>query len=101
MRALVKAALRGRASHDALRVGEVRVASAGDRSIAITRLAGARRAFVAVNPGDAPAELALGSAGGADGLQQLDLPGISGGRMTDGGGSIVLPAMGGAVLVDS
>ncbi len=99
-RALVRAALQARASHDALRSGEVSVAEAGDRSVAISRLAGGRRAIVAVNAGDGPVELVLGSAGGAGGLRQLVLPGITGGRITDGGGALVLPAMGGAVLVD-
>jgi cyclomaltodextrinase / maltogenic alpha-amylase / neopullulanase len=99
-RALVKAAIRARADHEALRRGDVRVAAAGDRAVAISRLAGGRRALVAVNAGDGPVELSLGSAGGADGFRQLDLPGISGARITDGGGEIALPAMGGAVFVD-
>jgi cyclomaltodextrinase / maltogenic alpha-amylase / neopullulanase len=99
-RALVRAAIHARVGHEALRHGEVRVAAAGHRSVAISRLAGGRRAIVAVNAGDEPAELDLGPAGGANGLHQLELAGMSGGRITDGGGSVVLPAMGGAVFVD-
>jgi hypothetical protein len=53
---------------------------------------------VAVNAGDAPVELDLASAGGAEGLHSLDLPGMSPGLITDGGASIVLPPMGGAIL---
>ena len=99
-RALVRSAIRARAAHDALRGGEVGVVAAGDRSIAISRLAGGRRAVVAVNAGDDTVELDLAASGGGEGLRALDLSGISGGRMADGGGAIVLPAMGGAVLVD-
>jgi cyclomaltodextrinase len=99
-RALVKAAIGARRDHQALRTGEVGVAAAGDRSVAISRQSGGRRAIVAINAGEAPAELDLGSVGGGGGLRQLDLPGMTGGRVADGGGAIVLPALGGAVLVD-
>ena len=99
-RALVQATIRERARHDALRFGEVGIAGAGDRSVAISRRADGGRAIVAVNAGDGQVELDLGSAGGAEGLRQVDLTGVSGGRLVDGGGAIVLPAMGGAVLVD-
>ena len=99
-RNLVRAAVQARAAHEALRAGEVRIAATRDRSVAISRLAGGRRAIVAVNAGDEPVELDLGSAGGAEGLRRLELPGLGGERVTDGGGAIVLPAMSGAVLVD-
>ena len=59
--------------------------------MAISRRADGRRAIVAINAGDGPAELDLGSVGGAVGLSQLDLPGIGAGRVADGGGAIVLP----------
>ncbi len=99
-KAFVREAIRVRAAHAALRGGEVRIAVAGHRSIALSRRAGERRAIVAVNPGDDPVELDLGSAGGGEGLRCLELPGMTGVRLTDGGGAIVLPALGGAILVD-
>jgi neopullulanase len=98
-RALVRATIHARAAHEQLRSGEVRVAAAGDRSIAISRHAAGGRAIVAVNAGDEPVELDLGSAGGAEGLHRLDLPGMTGERVVEGGGAIVLPATSGAVLV--
>jgi neopullulanase len=97
-RAFVRAAIHARAAHTELRAGDVRVAAAGDRSIALARTAGGRRAIVAVNAGDAPVELELPLTGGAEGLHSLDLPGLSAGRIAEGGASIVLPAMGGAIL---
>ncbi len=99
-RAFVRAAVHARAGHEALRRGEVAIAGTGDRSVAIARRSGEQRAIVAINAGDGPAEVDLRSAGGAGGLRQLELPGTSGGRVTDGGEALVLPAMGGAVLVD-
>jgi cyclomaltodextrinase / maltogenic alpha-amylase / neopullulanase len=97
-RSFVRDVIGARAAHQALRGGEVRVLAADDRSVALSRLAGGRRAIVAVNAGDDSVELDLGSAGGADGLRRLELAGI-GGRLTDGGGAIVLPGLGAAVLV--
>ena len=82
----------------ALRRGEVRVAAAGARSIALARLAAERRAIVAVNAGEDTAELDLSSSGGGEGLRWLELAGTEA-RLTDGGGAIVLPALGSAVLV--
>jgi neopullulanase len=98
--ALVRAAIRARRDQVALRHGEVRVAATGDRSIAISRTAGGRRGIVAVNAGADPVELDLSLAGGAAGLRALELPAIPTARVAEGGGSIVLPAMGGAVLVE-
>jgi neopullulanase len=99
-RAFVRAAVHARAAHEALRRGGVQVAAAGDRSVAISRRAGGRHAIVAVNAGDAPVELDLRSVGSGEGLRQLELAGVVGGRLIDGGGALVLPSMGGAVLVD-
>lgn len=98
--ALVRAAIHARAEHEALRGGEVNVAAAGDRSVAISRQMDGRRAIVAVNAGDAPAELGFSSGRGAEGLRLLELPGIAAGRVADGGMAIILPAMSGAVFVD-
>ena len=95
MRDFVKAAIRARCEHRALRSGDVRVAGAGDRWIAVERQAGDDRAIVAVNAGDEPVEIALS----VEGFRPVELPGLEppGGR--DGGGSIVVPRLGGAVLV--
>jgi cyclomaltodextrinase len=97
-RTFVRDLLGARATHETLRSGEVRVVAAGDRSVAVSRLAGGRRAIVAVNAGEDSAELDLSSTGGGEGLRWLQLAGTEG-RITDGGGAIVLPALGAAVLV--
>jgi neopullulanase len=97
-RAFVRDVIAARTAHEPLRGGEVRVATARDRSVAVSRAAGGRRAIVAVNAGEDSVELDLTSAGGAEGLRWLELAG-TGGRVTDGGGGIVVPALGAAVLV--
>jgi cyclomaltodextrinase / maltogenic alpha-amylase / neopullulanase len=97
-RTLVRDLLTARATHAALRSGDVRVVAASDRSVAVARLTAGQRAIVAVNAGEAAVELDLSSSGGGEGLRWLELSGTEG-RLTDGGGAIVLPALGGAVLV--
>ena len=97
-RSFVRDVIGARMTHETLRGGAVRVAGAAYRSVAVSRLAGGRRAIVAVNAGEDSAELDLSSTGGAEGLRWLQLSGTEG-RITDGGGAIVLPAMSAAVLV--
>jgi neopullulanase len=93
-RSFVRAAIAARRGHVALRRGEARVVGAGPRWIAIERTAEGRRALVAVNAGDAPAAIELGS---ADGLRQIDLPGLE--SATDGS-VVTVPPLGGIVLVN-
>ena len=97
-RSFVRDVIGARMTHETLRGGAVRVVAAANRSVAVSRVAGGRRAIVAVNAGEDSAELDLSSTGGAEGLRWLQLAGTEG-RITDGGGAIVLPAMGAAVLV--
>jgi cyclomaltodextrinase len=97
-RSFVRDVIGARMTHETLRGGAVRVVGAAYRSVAVSRLAGGRRAIVAINAGENSAELDLSSTGGAEGLRWLQLSGTEG-RITDGGGAIVLPAMSAAVLV--
>jgi cyclomaltodextrinase len=99
MRAFVRAMLRARHEHPALRRGGVRVVASGPRWIMLDRRAGERQALVVANAGKVALRIDLGSAGGAAGLRLLDLPGLGAVGGTDGT-SVELPAFGGAVFVD-
>ncbi|HET9456341.1 MAG TPA: glycoside hydrolase family 13 protein [Candidatus Limnocylindrales bacterium] len=96
MRAFVRATIRARRDHVALRRGEVEVAAAGERWILLERSAGNRRAVVAVNAGDEPAEIDAR----LEGLRMLDLPGMPAAAVRDGGEAIVVPPLAGAVFVE-
>ncbi|HET9521692.1 MAG TPA: glycoside hydrolase family 13 protein [Candidatus Limnocylindrales bacterium] len=98
-RAFARALIRARRDHVALRRGDVRVVASGPRWILLERLAEGRRALVAANAGDAPASVDLGSVGGADGMHILELPGTAS-TVAFAAGSISLPPLGGAILVD-
>jgi cyclomaltodextrinase len=95
MRAFVRAAIRARRDHVALRRGSVAVAAASGQAIALLRVADGEQALVAVNAGREPARLELAAALDA-GLALVDLPGLPTGRVE--GTSIVLPAQGAVVL---
>ena len=94
-RAFVRAAIHARLGHRALRQGEVRVAATGERWVVLDRTAGDERAVVAVNAGDEAVEIPASAAG----LRLLELPGLAPPAVPDGGETIVVPAVGGAVLV--
>jgi cyclomaltodextrinase / maltogenic alpha-amylase / neopullulanase len=94
-RAFVRATVHARRAHIALRRGEVRVLATGPRWIALGRVAGGRRAVVAVNAGQEPATFGLGSV--AAGLDSLALPNLTGAAS---GTTITLPSLDGIVLVD-
>ena len=94
-RAFVKAAIRARRTHVALRRGEARIAAGGPRWIVIERTAEGRRAVVAVNAGDEAVAVELHDA--ATGLAAIDLPGVAGDLE---GSSVRLAPLGAAVLVD-
>jgi neopullulanase len=97
MRGFVRAAVRARHAHRALRRGSVTVAAAIGQAIALAREADDARAVVAVNSGREPARLTV-DAGRIAGLVPLDLPEIARGSVA-GDGSIELPAQGALVLV--
>jgi cyclomaltodextrinase / maltogenic alpha-amylase / neopullulanase len=94
-RDFVRAAIHARLGHRALRRGEVRVAATGERWVVLERTAGDERAVVAVNGGDEAVEVAAPVAG----LRPLELPGMAPAAVREGGGSVVVPALGGVVLV--
>ena len=96
-RAFVRATLRARRDHPALRRGEVRVLAAEGRAALLERLAEGHRALIAVNAADDPCRLAIPD-GGAAGLRRLDALTI--GRATAESGSILLEARSALVLVD-
>lgn len=96
MRAFVRAAIRARREHVALRRGSVRVAAATGSAVAFEREAEGRRALVAVNAGREPARLELAAA--VDGaLAEVDLPGLPIGRVVEGT-VLELPPQGGLIL---
>lgn len=95
-RAFVRAAIRARRDHVALRRGEVRVLAAEGRAVLLERLADGHRALVALNAADAPRRLAIAD-GAAAGLRRLDA--LSIGRATVEKGSIFLEARSALVLV--
>jgi neopullulanase len=98
-RVLVKALIAARRDHVALRRGDVRVVTSGPRWILLERQAEGRRALVAANAGDQPMSIDLGSGGGVAGMRAVELPGIPAAVPLDGG-SVTLPPLGGAILVD-
>lgn len=105
-RAFVKAAIGARREHPALRLGRVRVAAAGERSIALVRWAGDRRAVVAVNAGEVPEVLDVPARDLPPGMRPVELPAIDGGQVIGAGAgastaSIGLPPLGALVLVDA
>jgi cyclomaltodextrinase len=96
MRAFVRAAIRARRNHVALRRGTVRVAAAAEQAIALVREAEGERALVVVNAGRTPARLQL--AEGIDaGLHKVDLAGLPEGEVVDGT-AVELPAQGALIL---
>jgi neopullulanase len=98
-RELVRALLRARREHVALRRGSVRVVAATERAVVVGRDGDGRRGLIAVNAGMTETSLELG-AGGADGLRALDLPGVAAASLAEGGRSAVLPPQSALVLVD-
>jgi cyclomaltodextrinase len=96
MRAFVRAAIRARREHVALRRGSVAIAAAEGHAIALAREADGKRALVAVNAGRRPARLVLGGKVAA-GLGVVDLPGMPSGRVVDGT-TIELQPQGAVVL---
>lgn len=95
MRAFVRATIRARRDHVALRGGEVRVAATGDRWILLERTGEGRRALAAVNAGEVPVEIEAR----VEGLIGLELPGMPTAAVRDGGGAIVVPPLAGSVFV--
>ncbi len=99
-RAFVQAAIGARRSHVALRRGEAAVAAAGDRWVLIERSSGeGGHALVAVNAGGETARVDVPGAG-AGGMSVVELPGVGGGTVIDGGGALLVPPLGWVVLVD-
>jgi len=98
-REYVRAVIRARREHVALRRGEVRVVASGPRWVALERRAGDRRAIVAVNAGPDVARVDLAPIGGADRLKNLALPGTADG-VAGGGAAIQMTSMSAVVLVD-
>jgi len=97
MRGFVRAAIRARREHVALRRGNVAIAAAEGQAIALAREADGERALVAVNAGRTPARLELAAAAVPAELHALELPGMPTGRVVDGR-SIELPPQGAVVL---
>ncbi len=97
-RSLVRAMIRARRGHAALRRGEVSVLATAGRAVVLGRADGSARAVVAVNAGDAPEDLDL-APGSLDGLAPVDLPAIPAGRAHAVAGRVSLPAGGAIVLV--
>jgi neopullulanase len=95
-REFVRAVIRARRAHVALRRGEVRVAASGPRWAMLERRAGDRRAIVAVNAGPDAALVDFASIGGANRLTPIPLPGLDGVLR----GAITVPSMSAVVLVD-
>jgi glycosidase len=96
-RAFVRAAIRARREHVALRRGTVAVVAAAGQGIALAREADGQRALVAINAGRTAARLDLSGALDA-GLSAVDLPGMPSGRVV-GGTTVELPPQGALVLV--
>jgi neopullulanase len=99
MRAFVRATVRARHEHPALRRGEVRVVASGPRWIVLKRRAGERQAMVIANAGNVALRIDLEPVGGAAGMRLLDLPG-PGAMIGPDGASVEVPPLSGAVLVD-
>ena len=97
-RSCVRAMIRARHRHPALRLGEVRVVATGDRWVVLSRQAGTARAIVAVNAGEAPVEVAL-PADLAPELGPVDIPGVAGGRVSPDGQTLHLDPWGAVALV--
>jgi glycosidase len=96
MRGFVRATIRARRDHVALRRGTVAIAAGDGQAIAIAREADGERALVAVNAGREPARLELTAP--VDGAwSAIDLPGMPLGRVVNGT-TIELPAQGALVL---
>jgi neopullulanase len=98
-RAFVKAAIRARRDHVALRRGKVRPLATEGRAVVLERTAEGRRAVVAVNAGDAPIRLKLPD-GALAGLRRLDDLTTGRASVAIDGGSIELGAHGAAVFTD-
>ncbi len=96
-RSFVRAAIRARRRHVALRRGEVDALVAEGRAVLLERTADGHRAVVAVNAADEPCRLAL-TDGGYGGLRVLDE--LTVGRATPGSGWISLDSRSAVVLVD-
>jgi neopullulanase len=101
MREFVKAAIRARHRHPALRVGEVRIAASRERWLLIERRAGEQRAVAAVNAGESPVDIDLAAVGRTAGLHSVELPGMAGELLERGSGPVAtLPPLGAIALVD-
>jgi neopullulanase len=98
-RAFVRAAIRARRDHVALRRGEVRPLRVDRRAVLLERTAEGRRALVAVNAGNAPTRLPVPDGGLAD-LRRLDDLVVGQAFVAVASGSIELGAHSAAVLVD-
>jgi neopullulanase len=98
-RAFVRAAIRARRDHVALRRGEVRPLAAKGRAVLLERTAEGRRAIVAVNAGDTAARLP-GPDRALVGLRRLVELTIGQATVTLDAGSIGLGAHSAAVLTD-
>ncbi|MEW5992193.1 MAG: glycoside hydrolase family 13 protein [Chloroflexota bacterium] len=96
--ACVRAMIRARRDHPALRLGEVEVLATGDRWVLLSRRAGSARAIVAVNAGDAPVGIGLFPETAA-GLARVDVPGVGGGSVSADGMSLTLEPWGAIILV--
>jgi len=96
LRSFVRAAIRARRAHVALRRGSVRVAAASGQALALSREASGEQALVALNSGRTPARLELSSPIGG-GLATIELPGVAMGQIVDGA-TIELPPQGALVL---
>jgi neopullulanase len=97
-RSCVRAMIRARHRHPALRLGEVGVVAAGNRWVVLSRQAGTARAVVAVNAGEAPVEVEL-PADLARELGSVDIPGVAGGRVSPDGLTLHLDPWGAVALV--
>ncbi len=98
-RAFVRAAIRARHDHVALRRGEVRSLAVDGRAVLLERTAESRRALLALNAGDAASRLRVPE-GARTGLRRLDDLTIGQATVAIDGGSIDLGAHSAAVLVD-
>jgi neopullulanase len=94
-RAFVRAAIRARRDHVALRRGEVRALAAEGRAVVLERSADGRRALVGLNAGDEPSRIAVAAADLA-GLRRLDALTI--GRASIDGHAVVMEARSALVL---
>lgn len=98
-RDFVRGAVHARREHVALRRGDVRIAAAVGRAVALERSAEGQRALVALNAGDEPIDLPL-AAGTLDGLHGLAALAVGSAEARTDGSGLSLGPRSALVLLD-